>query len=201
VVLVCLIISVVCVRACVCACESAGQNVSAHVIDYRATVKDRIALSMINDAEKSGRLRPGMRILEATSGNTGIGLAFIAAAKGYGCTLVMPDSMTLERRALLKAYGATLVMTPGPEGMKSAVAKAEEMAAQDSSFCYIRQFENPANPAMHERTTAVELLEQVPELDAFVAGVGTGGTVTGVSKVRYPVSLSRCDLAWSCLCP
>ncbi len=126
------------------------------------SVKDRIALSMVEDAEKSGRLKPGMRLLEATSGNTGIGLAFIAAAKGFGLTLVMPDSMTLERRALLKAYGAQLVLTPGPEGMKSAVAKALEMANADKTYFYIRQFENPANPAAHVRTTAVELLEQVP---------------------------------------
>lgn len=147
------------------------------------SVKDRIALNMIRDAETRGALKPGMRLLEATSGNTGIGLAFVAAAKGYPITLVMPDTMTLERRALLKAYGADLVLTPGAGGMKAAVDKAEELAATDSTFFLVRQFENPANPEIHRRTTALEVLEQVPELDAFVAGIGTGGTVTGVGEV------------------
>jgi cysteine synthase A len=147
------------------------------------SVKDRIALSMVQAAEARGSLKPGMRLLEATSGNTGIGLAFVAAAKGYPLTLVMPDSMTVERRALLKAYGATLVLTPGPLGMKEAVRVAAEMAERDGSFFYVRQFENSDNPVVHEKTTAEELLAQVPELDAFVAGVGTGGTVTGVGRV------------------
>jgi cysteine synthase A len=139
---------------------------------------------MVADAEARGALRPGMRILEATSGNTGVGLAFVGAAKGYAVTLVMPDSMTSERRALLKAYGATLVLTPGAGGMKEAVRVAAEMAAADAANTfYVRQFENAANPAVHERTTALELLAQVPELDAFVAGVGTGGTVSGVGRV------------------
>ena len=147
------------------------------------SVKDRIALSMIEDAESRGLLKPGMRILEATSGNTGIGLAFVAATKGYKFTLVMPDTMTLERRALLKAYGAELILTPGTGGMKGAVEKAEELAKADSNFFLVRQFDNPANPEIHRRTTALEVLEQVPELDAFVAGVGTGGTITGVGEV------------------
>ncbi len=148
------------------------------------SVKDRIALAMIEDAERRGALKPGQRILEATSGNTGIGLAFVAAAKGYAITLVMPDTMTLERRALLKAYGAHLVYTPGAGGMKAAVEKAQEIAALDPErYFLVRQFENPANPEVHRRTTALEVLEQVPELDAFVAGVGTGGTVTGVGEV------------------
>ena len=147
------------------------------------SVKDRIALSMIQDAEARGVLKPGMTLLEATSGNTGIGLAFVAAAKGYKITLVMPDTMTMERRALLKAYGAELLLTPGAGGMKAAVEKAEELAAGDPSYFLVRQFDNPANPAVHRRTTALEVLEQVPELDAFVAGVGTGGTVTGVGEV------------------
>lgn len=147
------------------------------------SVKDRIALNMILDAEARGALKPGMKILEATSGNTGIGLAFIAAAKAYPILLVMPDTMTLERRALLKAYGAQIVLTPGSGGMKAAVEKAEEIAARDSSYFLVRQFDNPANPAVHRKTTALEILEQVPELDAFVAGVGTGGTVTGVGEV------------------
>ena len=147
------------------------------------SVKDRIALSMIQDAEARGALKPGNTLLEATSGNTGIGLAFVAAAKGYKITLVMPDTMTQERRALLKAYGATLVLTPGSGGMKAAVDKAQELADGDPKFFLVRQFDNPANPAVHRRTTALEILEQVPEIDAFVAGVGTGGTVTGVGEV------------------
>jgi cysteine synthase A len=147
------------------------------------SVKDRIALAMILDAEARGILRPGMRLLEATSGNTGIGLAFVAAAKGYDVTLVMPDTMTLERRALLKAFGADLVLTPGAGGMKAAVDKAKELVAANPDWFLVRQFENPANPEIHRRTTAEEILEQVPELDAFVAGVGTGGTVTGVGEV------------------
>jgi cysteine synthase A len=147
------------------------------------SVKDRIALSMIEDAEKRGVLKPGMKLLEATSGNTGIGLAFVASAKGYGITLVMPDTMTLERRALLKAYGAELVLTPGSGGMKGAVDRAEELAASDTTYFLVRQFDNPANPEIHRRTTALEVLEQVPELDAFVAGIGTGGTITGVGEV------------------
>lgn len=147
------------------------------------SVKDRIALSMIEDAEKRGVLKPGMKLLEATSGNTGIGLAFVASAKGYGITLIMPDTMTGERRALLKAYGAELILTPGSGGMKAAVDKAEELAATDSNYYLVRQFDNPANPEIHRRTTALEVLEQVPELDAFVAGIGTGGTITGVGEV------------------
>ncbi|HXC18264.1 MAG TPA: cysteine synthase A [Holophagaceae bacterium] len=148
------------------------------------SVKDRIALAMIEDAEEKGLLRPGMRLLEATSGNTGIGLAFVAAAKGYLITLVMPDTMTGERRALLRAYGASLVLTPGAGGMKAAVEKADGIAtAHPGRYFQVRQFDNPANPAIHRRTTAEEVLAQVPELDAFVAGVGTGGTVTGVGQV------------------
>ncbi len=147
------------------------------------SVKDRIAYNMIRDAEERGVLKAGMTLLEATSGNTGIGLAFVAAAKGYAITLVMPDTMTLERRALLKAYGAKLVLTPGSGGMKAAVEKAEELAKTDPSYFLVRQFENPANPEVHRKTTALEVLEQAPELDAFIAGVGTGGTVTGVGEV------------------
>ena len=147
------------------------------------SVKDRIALSIIEDAEAKGLLKPGQVILEATSGNTGIGLAFVAAAKGYAITLVMPDTMTLERRSLLKAYGADLLLTPGSGGMKAAVEKAEELAKTDPKYFLARQFDNPANPAVHRRTTALEILEQVPELDAFVGGIGTGGTVTGVGEI------------------
>lgn len=148
------------------------------------SVKDRIALSIIEDAEQRGLLKPGQVILEATSGNTGVGLAFVAAAKGYRMALVMPDTMTLERRSLLKAYGAELILTPGAEGMKGAVDKAEALAKlEPEKYFLARQFENPANPAIHRRTTALEVLEQVPELDAFVGGIGTGGTVTGVGEV------------------
>ncbi len=148
------------------------------------SVKDRIALNIIEDAEQRGILKPGQVILEATSGNTGVGLAFVAAAKGYRMALVMPDTMTLERRFLLKAYGAELILTPGAEGMKGAVDKAEALAKlEPAKYFLARQFENPANPAIHRRTTALEVLEQVPELDAFVGGIGTGGTVTGVGEV------------------
>ena len=147
------------------------------------SVKDRIALSMIEDAENRGLLKPGAELLEATSGNTGVGLAFVAAAKGYPITLIMPDTMTQERRAILKAYGATLLLTPGALGMKGAVDKAEALAQEDSKYFLVRQFDNPANPAIHRQTTALEILDQVPELDAFVAGIGTGGTITGVGEV------------------
>jgi cysteine synthase len=147
------------------------------------SVKDRIALNIIEDAERRGALKPGQVILEATSGNTGVGLAFVAAAKGYSMTLVMPDTMTLERRSLLKAYGAELILTPGSEGMKGAVDKAEALAKSAPKYFLAHQFENPANPAVHRRTTALEILEQVPELDAFVAGIGTGGTITGIGEV------------------
>jgi cysteine synthase A len=147
------------------------------------SVKDRIALSMIEDAEARGVLKPGMELVEATSGNTGVGLAFVAAAKGYAITLVMPDTMTQERRSILKAYGANLILTPGSLGMKGAVDKAEELGREGTRYFLVRQFDNPANPAIHRRTTALEVLEQVPELDAFVAGIGTGGTITGVGEV------------------
>ena len=147
------------------------------------SVKDRIALHLLEDAERRGALRPGQVVLEATSGNTGVGLALVAAAKGYGVAIVMPDTMTVERQALLRAYGAEVILTPGSEGMKGAVEKAEALARSDPKYFMARQFENPANPEAHRRTTALEILEQVPELDAFVAGVGTGGTLTGVGEV------------------
>lgn len=149
-----------------------------------SSVKDRIALSMIEEAEKAGLLRPGGTLVEPTSGNTGIGLAWVGAAKGYKVVIVMPESMSLERRKLIQAYGAELVLTPASEGMKGAIAKAQKIAAERDAFLPM-QFENPANPAIHEKTTGLEILEAFGDkgLDAFVAGVGTGGTLSGVSHV------------------
>lgn len=148
-----------------------------------SSIKDRIALNMIVAAEKEGRLKPGDTIIEPTSGNTGIGLAMVAAAKGYQMILVMPETMSVERRNLMKAYGAQVVLSPGGEGMQGAVAKAEELAAEKGYFLP-QQFTNLANPEVHRLTTAQEILTQTAgKLDAFVAGVGTGGTVTGVGEV------------------
>jgi len=147
------------------------------------SVKDRICLSMIEAAEKDGRLRPGDTIVEPTSGNTGIGLALVAAVKGYKLILTMPDTMSEERRSLLTAYGATLILTPDTKGMHGAIHKAEEILLENPDYFMPQQFSNPANPEIHRQTTAVELLEQFPRLDAFVAGVGTGGTITGVGEV------------------
>jgi cysteine synthase len=146
-------------------------------------VKERIGLSMIEAAEADGTLEPGGTIVEPTSGNTGIGLAMVAAFKGYRCILVMPDSLSMERRDLFKAFGAKLVLTPGAEGIKASIAKAESIVAETPGAFMPNQFENPANPRAHARTTAREILAQVPNLDAFIAGVGTGGTVTGTGKV------------------
>ncbi len=146
------------------------------------SVKDRIALAMTLAAERDGRLRPGGVIVEPTSGNTGIGLAMVAAVKGYRCILVMPDTLSVERRKLFQAYGAEMVLTPGSLGMKGALARAREIAAETPGAFMPNQFENPANPDIHTHTTALEILTQVPQLDAFVAGVGTGGTVTGVGR-------------------
>lgn len=146
------------------------------------SVKDRIAKAMIETAEEAGVLKPGTVIIEPTSGNTGIGLAMVAAVKGYRIILVMPDTLSVERRALLKAYGAELVLTPGAEGMKGAIAKAQELVSEHKGFMP-QQFKNPANPEIHRRTTAAEILAQAGHLDAFVSGVGTGGTVTGVGEI------------------
>ncbi|HXG23625.1 MAG TPA: cysteine synthase A [Chthonomonadales bacterium] len=149
-----------------------------------SSVKDRIGVSMIEAAEREGKIGPDTIILEPTSGNTGIALAFVCAAKGYRCTLVMPDTMSQERRALLRALGAELVLTPGAEGMPGAIKRAEEMAERDRRYFIPQQFENPANPEIHRRTTAEEIWRDTDgKADILVAGVGTGGTITGVGQV------------------
>jgi cysteine synthase A len=149
-----------------------------------SSVKDRIAISMISEAEKAGELRPGSVVVEATSGNTGIGLAFVAAAKGYRCVLVMPDTFSIERRKLLQALGAELILTPGPLGIKEAQRVAGEYAAKTPGAWLSRQFDNPANVKIHRETTAREILRDTGgRVDAVVAGVGTGGTVSGVGQV------------------
>ena len=147
------------------------------------SVKDRICLNMIEIAERSGRLKPGATIVEPTSGNTGIGLALIAAVKGYRLILTMPDTMSEERRSLLSAYGARLILTPDTKGMGGAIHKAEELIQENKDYFMPQQFNNPANPEIHRKTTAVEILKQFKRIDAFVAGVGTGGTITGVGEV------------------
>jgi len=166
--------------------EGAKAEVLAKLEYYNPahSVKDRIGFAMIEAAEKDGLIKPDTIILEATSGNTGIALAFVCAARGYCCTLVMPDTMSKERRMLLRAYGAELILTPGSEGMPGAIRKTEEMAAYDSRYFIAQQFENPANPEIHRKTTAEEIWRDTDgKADILVAGVGTGGTITGVGEV------------------
>ena len=146
------------------------------------SIKDRICCAMIEAAEKAGKIKPGDTIVEPTSGNTGIGLAFVCASKGYNLVLTMPETMSVERRNMLRAFGAELILTPGDTDMRGAVEKAQEMA-DDRGYFQPQQFRNPANPEAHRRSTATEILKQVKGLNAFVAGVGTGGTITGVGEI------------------
>ncbi|MGX6979418.1 cysteine synthase A [Vagococcus elongatus] len=166
--------------------EDAAVYLKLEFFNPGGSVKDRIALGMIEQAEKDGLLHPGDTIVEPTSGNTGIGIAMVAAAKGYKAVIIMPDTMSVERQKLMKAYGAELILTPGAEGMKASIAKAQELAEQDGFFLPL-QFDNPANPAKHEETTGEEILAafEGEKIDAFVAGVGTGGTITGVHRVLH----------------
>jgi cysteine synthase A len=166
--------------------EGAVADVVAKLESFNpaGSVKDRLGVALIDAAEKAGLIKPDTIILEPTSGNTGIALAMVAAARGYRCVLTMPETMSIERRMLLRAYGAELVLTPGAEGMPGAIAKAEELAKTDQRYFVPQQFENPANPAIHRATTAEEVWDDTDgKVDIFVAGVGTGGTITGVGEV------------------
>jgi cysteine synthase A len=166
--------------------DGAGASIAAKLEFFNpaGSVKDRIAVSMIDAAEAAGLLTAGTTVVEPTSGNTGIALAMVCAARGYHCIFTMPETMSKERRLLLRGYGAELVLTPGPDGMAGAIAKAEEIVKGDGDFFMPQQFENPANPAIHERTTAEEIWADTDgQVDILVAGVGTGGTITGVGRV------------------
>jgi len=166
--------------------DDAGAQVVAKLESYNPahSVKDRIGVAMIDAAEQAGLIGPDTVILEPTSGNTGIALAMVCAARGYRCVLTMPETMSKERRQLLRALGADLILTPGPEGMPGAIAKAEELAKSDTRYFLPQQFENPANPAIHRQTTAEEVWRDTDgAIDIFVSGVGTGGTITGVGEV------------------
>ncbi len=171
--------------------DAADVYVKLEAFNPGSSVKDRIALSMIEAAEQDGTLKPGGTIVEATSGNTGIGLSWVGAAKGYKVVIVMPETMSVERRKIIQAYGAELVLTPGSEGMKGAIAKAQEIAQERNGWLPL-QFNNPANPEVHERTTGAEIIAAFGEtgLDAFVGGVGTGGTISGVSHALKKVNSS-----------
>ena len=171
--------------------DAADVYVKLEAFNPGSSVKDRIALSMIEAAEQDGTLKPGGSIVEATSGNTGIGLSWVGAAKGYKVVIVMPETMSVERRKIIQAYGAELVLTPGSEGMKGAIAKAKEIAQERNGWLPL-QFNNPANPEVHERITGAEIIAAFGEtgLDAFVGGVGTGGTISGVSHALKKVNSS-----------
>ncbi|KKB35270.1 cysteine synthase A [Bacillus thermotolerans] len=162
--------------------NSADVYLKLEYMNPGSSVKDRIALAMIEAAEEQGKLQKGGTIIEPTSGNTGIGLAMVAAAKGYRAILVMPETMSMERRKLLRAYGAELVLTPGPDGMGGAIRKAKELA-EEKGYFMPQQFENEANPEIHRQTTGKEIVEQMDQVDAFISGIGTGGTITGAGQV------------------
>ncbi len=169
--------------------DSADIYVKLESFNPMSSVKDRISIAMVEDAEKSGKIKPGDTLIEPTSGNTGIGLALVAAVKGYKLVLTMPETMSVERRKILSALGAELVLVKPEEGIgvTGAMKKANDLAAQNGWY-QLGQFDNPSNPEIHRRTTAIEVMQQVPDLDAFVSGVGTGGTITGVGEVLKNVN-------------
>lgn len=168
--------------------DSADVYLKLEYFNPGGSVKDRVAFGMVEAAEREGKLKPGGTIVEPTSGNTGIGLAMVAAVKGYKLLVVMPETMSMERRLLMKAYGAEFVLTPGALGMKGAIAKANELVSQNPDYFMPQQFENKANPDIHSKTTAIEIIEQMDaKLDYFVSAVGTGGTITGVGRMLKSV--------------